>query len=100
MNSKSYNLFFMNFANNARFKIIMALRKKPLNVSQICKETNQEQSRVSHHLKSMSKCNILNVKQQGKQRIYSLNNQTIEPILKLVEKHVTTYCRGCKEREI
>ena len=90
----------MNFANNARFKIIMALRNTELSVTDICKETNQEQSRVSHHLKSMSQCNILNVKQQGKKRIYSLNKETVLPILKLVEKHVKYYCRECDKREI
>ncbi len=100
MNAKSYNSFFMNFANNARFKIIMALRKGELSVSEICKETNQEQSRVSHHLKSMVCCHILNVKQKGRWRVYSLNKNIVLPMLELVEKHVTTYCRGCDKREI
>ncbi len=100
MTTKSYNAFFMNFANNARFKIIMALRKKELSVTEICKETNQEQSRVSHHLKSMEGCNILNVKQDGRWRVYSLNKETVIPILKLIEKHIKKYCRGCDKHEI
>lgn len=100
MTSKSYNAFFMNFANNARFKIIMTLRKEDLSVTQICKQTNQEQSRVSHHLKSMLKCNILNMEKKGKKRIYSINKDTVLPILKLIEKHIKCYCRGCDKHEI
>lgn len=101
MTAKSYNNFFMNFANNARFQIIMALRrKKALSVTELCKETCQEQSKVSHNLKSMTKCHILNVKQEGKQRIYSLNEKTVLPILKLIEKHMKCHCRGCDEHEI
>jgi hypothetical protein len=37
-------------------------------------------------------CKFLDVKQEGKQRIYSLNKDTIIPILTLVEKHVEKYC--------
>ena len=63
-----------------------------MSVNEICASINEEQSKVSHNLKKLTECHFLDVKQEGKSRIYSLNEKTIVPLLKLVEKHVTTYC--------
>lgn len=93
MKCKSYEWFFMNFANKTKLDIIMALREKPLNVSQIVKKVGQEQSKVSHNLKKLSVCNILNVKQKGRERIYSLNKETVIPLINLVVKHVEKNCK-------
>lgn len=92
MKEHSYNNFFTNFANKTRFKIIMALRKKPLNVNSLSKQMGEEQSKVSHNLKILADCNVLEVKKRGKERIYSLNKDTVIPLLKLVEKHVKKHC--------
>jgi DNA-binding transcriptional ArsR family regulator len=73
-------------------KIIEALRQSPKSVNEISKQTNEEQSKISHNLKKLMECKFLDVKQEGKQRIYSLNKDTIIPILTLVEKHVEKYC--------
>lgn len=68
------------------------LREGAKSVSEICKVLEEEQSKISHNLKKMVECRILEVKQKGKQRIYSLNKDTVIPILDLVEKHVHKYC--------
>jgi DNA-binding transcriptional ArsR family regulator len=88
----------MNLANPLRIKIIEALRIKGKNVTEISKELKVEQSKVSHALSSLRSCNIVEVKQKGKQRVYSLNKKTIVPILKLIDKHATTYCSGDCQR--
>ncbi len=93
MNCPSYELFFETFSNKTRMKIIEALSLGPSSVTQICKLTNEEQSKVSHNLKKLSDCHFLDARKQGKKRIYSLNKDTIIPILKLVEKHVRKYCQ-------
>lgn len=96
MKSKTYNKFFMSFANKTKMDIIMSLRNGPLSVTEIVKKVGKEQSTVSHDLRRLSRCHILHVKQKGKQRIYSLNKQTVLPILETVEKHVRKNCpRGC-----
>ena len=82
----------MNFANKAKLNIILSLEKGPLSVSQITKKIGQEQSAVSHNLKKLAYCHILNVKQQGKERIYSLNKETVIPIIKIVKEHVKKNC--------
>ena len=93
MNCPSYELFFETFSNKTRMKIIEALALGPKSVTQICRSTNEELSKVSHNLKKLSECNFLDVEKQGKKRIYSLNKDTITPILNLVEKHVHKYCQ-------
>ena len=50
-----------------------------------------EQSRVSHNLQCLEKNGFVTVKQEGKQRIYSLNKDTIEPILKEIKKHINKH---------
>jgi|TARA_B100001964_G_C14219448_1_gene594504 DNA-binding transcriptional ArsR family regulator len=99
MKCKSYETFFINFSNKSKLGIITALRSGPLNVSTIAKRTKEEQSAVSHNLKKLSACHILDVEKVGKERIYSLNKDTVMPILKLVEKHVIKRCPGdcCKK---
>lgn len=99
MKCESYETFFVNFANKTKLGIITALRSMPLNVNAIAKKVNEEQSTVSHNLKKLTDCHVLDVKKVGKERIYSLNKDTVIPILKLVEKHVTKQCPGncCKK---
>ena len=98
MKNYSYNNFFMNFASGSKFDIIMALKDGPLSASQIAKRVNGEQSAVSHNLAKLSGCHVIDVRKEGKQRIYSLNMETVIPILQTVEKHVKKYCarRCCK----
>ena len=94
MKCKSYELFFETFSNKTRFNIIQTLLQKPKSVTEIAQTINEEQSKVSHALKKLAHCNFLTVKKHGKQRIYSLNKDTIIPILQLVEKHVSCHCSG------
>jgi ArsR family transcriptional regulator, zinc-responsive transcriptional repressor len=92
---KSYNAFFTNFANRANIEIISALRESPMNVKAIVAKTSMEQSAISHNLKKLCECNILSVKKEGRERIYSLNRETVVPLLDLVDRHVKKNCKGC-----
>ncbi len=92
MNNKSYYNFFINLANKTKFNIIMALKEKPLSVNEIVKKTGEEQSKISHNLKSLKTCHIVKVKKEGKKRIYYLNEKSILPILNIVKKHVKKNC--------
>lgn len=94
MKQQSYEQFFANFSNRTRLRIINALMDGPLSVSEIVEKTGEEQSNVSHHLEGLKKCSILDMKKEGKKHIYSLNMETVEPMLELVEKHVYGSCAG------
>ena len=94
MKNQTYNIFFTNLANSLKMNIILSLKKKEKNVTEISKELNVEQSKVSHALSPLRCCNIVKVKQKGKQRIYFLNKNTIVPMLKLINKHADIYCKS------
>jgi DNA-binding transcriptional ArsR family regulator len=97
MNCISYDDFFGNFSNKTKLKIIMALRQKPLSVTDLALILREEQSKVSHSLAKLAGCNIISAKQEGKKRIYALNRDTVMPMLALVDKHVHNHCKGrCK----
>jgi len=88
-----YKQFFGTLANQIRLDIIKFLRQGPRNVSEITTSLNIEQSATSHNLKRLETCGFVTVKQKGKERIYSLNEKTIKPLLALMDMHMKNYCR-------
>jgi ArsR family transcriptional regulator len=94
INKYSYHIFFTNLANPLKIGVILILRKGEKNVGEISKEMKVEQSKISHALHSLKSCNIVNMKQKGKERIYSLNKDTILPMLELIDKHSLIHCKG------
>ena len=98
MNSGKYFRFFNNLSNPLRIQIIEALYKGEKTVNEIASVLKVEQSKLSHALSNLRCCNIVKSTKQGKSRIYSLNKNTIIPILKIIDKHAKEYCNkeGCK----
>ena len=92
MKCQSYNTFFETIGNKTRLNILEALQDKPMSVTEICNVLKEEQSKISHNLKCLTECHFIDVKQKGKKRIYSLNKDTIVPLMKLVETHIKKYC--------
>lgn len=101
MNRTTYHHFFTNLANSLKMDIILSLRAKEKCVGAISKELGVEQSKISHALASLRCCNIVKVRQKGKERVYSLNKKTIVPILALTDKHARICCNrkvcSCKD---
>lgn len=95
-NASTYHLFFRNLANPLKIKIILELKKKDMNVSDLSRELDFEQSKVSHALILLKRCNIVKVNRNGKERVYSLNKKTIIPMLNLIDEHSQHFCE-CKE---
>ncbi|MFH1586533.1 MAG: metalloregulator ArsR/SmtB family transcription factor [Candidatus Diapherotrites archaeon] len=93
---EAYRLFFKSFSNRTRFEIIQLLRKDPRNVTEICKATGFEQSRISHNLKCLEDCGFVSPKKDGKKRIYSLDGKYIAPILDDIDKYIERYGKGLK----
>jgi len=100
MKCYSYSTFFETIGNKTRLKILEALQVKSMSVTEICEKVNEEQSKISHNLKCLTECHFLDVKQDGKKRIYSLNKDTIVPLMKLVDAHVKKHCCvNCKMKK-
>ena len=95
-NYSTYHIFFRNLANPLKIKIILELKKKEKNVTELSEELKVEQSKVSHALILLKKCNIVKLRREGKQRIYSLNKKTIVPMFEMIDEHSKSFCH-CKE---
>ncbi len=93
-----YHLFFETLGTELKLDIISKLKEKPYSVTDLANQINEERSKVSHALLSLLDCVFVKVQKEGKRRIYSLNTDTIEPLLNLVEKHVKKYCKVCKKK--
>ena len=97
MKNLSYEMFFKAFSNKTRFEIIKLLRKGSKNVTEICNELGFEQSRVSHNLKCLIECGFVTNNKNGKERIYSLEKNTVMPMLNLIDKHIKKYSSHLKK---
>ena len=90
----TYHVFFRNLSNPVRISIISALKEKQSSVGELVEKLGIEQSKLSHALTALNHCKIVQSKQEGKKKIYSLNKKTILPILKLIDNHKCDYCPG------
>src|SRR5574337_174439 len=90
--------FFTVLGNKQRVKILQLLAKNgPLSVSSITAKLRAEQSAVSHCLSQLLACHFVSVERAGKERIYTINEETVHPVFNLIEKHVEKNCvKGCR----
>ena len=86
--------FFSTMANPTRLAIIEQLDEGPKTVTQLVEALDQEQSMVSHNLRPLVQCKLVHRKREGKSNVYSLNHETIDPIVTAVEAHAERYCGG------
>ena len=89
----TYKIFFGTLNSKYRVEIINLLRKESKNVTEISKALNMNQTTVSHNLARLKKCGFVFVKNNGKERIYTLNSKTIKPLMMLIDQHMNTYCK-------
>lgn len=95
MKNSTYHVFFSNLANPLRISIIEALKEKQMNVSELTSKLKVEQSKISHALTNLKRCNLVEVEAVGKTRVYKLNRKTIVPILDLIDNHAKKSCCNC-----
>jgi DNA-binding transcriptional ArsR family regulator len=92
--NESCNVFFTTLSNPTRLAILELLRQGPMSVAEITSCLSQEQSMISHNLKPLVRCGFVFVKRRWKERIYSLNLETMEPLFKFVADHFNRHCVG------
>lgn len=91
------HLFFRTLASRLKVGIITALKERPKSVNELAFELGEERSKLSHGLRVLKRCRFVYSRKEGRKRVYSLNEDTIVPLLKLVERHVRKYCsEGCE----
>ncbi|MDY6788877.1 MAG: metalloregulator ArsR/SmtB family transcription factor [Candidatus Nanohaloarchaea archaeon] len=87
-----YDVFFNTLANRKRLRILEYLMEEDANVSEITSGLDMNQSTVSQNLKRLESCGFVDREKNGKERVYSINSETIEPLMDLIEEHVDNYC--------
>lgn len=92
--SEPYKIFFETLGNKARWEVVHLLQKGELNATGIAEKLGYEQSLISHHLQRLEKCGFVTVKRSGKERIYVLNKETVKPLLELMHKHMSKFCKN------
>jgi DNA-binding transcriptional ArsR family regulator len=99
---KPYALFFQALSNPSRMAIINLLRekRKSLTVTEICQELNLEQTHVSHALRCLTFCGLVEFTRDGKSKLYSLNKETILPLMRLVDAHIEKFATSLFSCEV
>ncbi len=93
------SLFFKALSNPGRISILDLLRKGPRSVSEISEGLGVEQTAVSHSLKCLAFCGLVTGQRFGKTRVYSLNRETVEPILTMGDRHISRYASNLRTCE-
>ncbi|MEK6895350.1 MAG: metalloregulator ArsR/SmtB family transcription factor [Nanoarchaeota archaeon] len=88
----AYKIFFGTLVSGSRLRIINLLRNGKKNVSQIMEELKMDQTAVSHDLSRLKQCGFVNCEIDGKYRYYRLNDETIKPLMNLIDEHMSQYC--------
>ncbi len=98
---KPYHECFDTFANELRWRILENLKEKPMSVNELAEKTGAERSNVSHNLQTLRLCNIVSVRDEGKNRIYFIKDAAIlreiesGTALKAFDMHIETFCSYC-----
>lgn len=88
----AYRMFFGTLVSGPRLKIINLLRKGRKNVGEIMSALNIDQTAVSHNLSRLKRCGFVIDERDGKFVYYRLNNETIKPLMEIIEKHMSEHC--------
>jgi ArsR family transcriptional regulator len=68
------------FSSLPRIKILICLKEKEKNVSQLIKNCGLSQSAVSQHLKKLKNWGLVSCQKQGKKFYYKLNKKNVAEI--------------------
>lgn len=92
MLSTAHHQFLKTLGHPGRMELMLLLLQDPMNVTELVKKSGLEQSAVSHHLRRLKLCNFVQAQAHGKERVYSVNEETVGPLFRLMDKHVKKYC--------
>lgn len=89
---RAYKRFFTTLASESRLKILNLLREQPMQVNAIVEALGRDQPSVSHDLARLRECGFVTTKRDGRIIEYSINDETIKPILALIDEHMDEHC--------
>jgi predicted transcriptional regulator len=74
------------FSNNTRVKILACLAEKDRNVTGLIKNCGLSQSAVSQHLKKLKDADLINCENNGREKLYKINQKIAGDISNLLLK--------------
>ena len=92
--NEAYYLLFSALANRTRLAIIDFQKDGPSNILEISNSLKENQKIISENLEKLEKCVLVISQNSGKEKLYSLNNEVIEPLSHVLELHTSKYCPG------
>ncbi|MFF0522333.1 ArsR/SmtB family transcription factor [Actinomadura nitritigenes] len=78
--------FFRALGDPTRIAIIQLLLARPHTVSELVKELDVPQSRVSNHLACLRWCRFVGTERKGRQVVYSISDPRIRDLLQLATR--------------
>ena len=88
---------FRGFSDPSRLGILEALRRGPLNVSEIVAATGLSQSNASNHLGCLRDCGLVVADQEGRYSLYRLSDDRVGQLLELADIVLADVARGVYE---
>ncbi len=96
---KAKVLLFKALGNQVRLRILETMYGREMSVNELCEMVKEEQTRVSHELRCLTVCGLVDYRRDGKRAIYSLNQKTVLPLLEAADRHVERFAeriKGCE----
>ena len=81
--------FFKIFGDSTRLKILWALDDNPLCVGDLCNIVDITKSAASHQLNILKANKLVKYKKEGKNVIYSLDDEHVAFIIETARKHLS-----------
>lgn len=78
--------FLKILADENRLKILLALKGKTMNVTEIHNQLHLPQNLTSHHISKLKSVGLLNEKQEGTFRHYSINMKNLKESARMLKE--------------
>jgi len=95
--NEAYYLLFSALANRTRLAIIDVLKDGPKTILEISQILDQQEATIADNLKPLMSSTIVNSQKSGKEHLYSLNKEIVEPLSEILSFHVNKYCPGLEK---
>lgn len=79
---------FKALSNQTRIKILFALKKQALTVTEITQTLGMTQSAISHQLKELKMARLVKHHKNGREMIYELADDHVHQIFEMAIEHV------------
>ncbi|WP_456453854.1 ArsR/SmtB family transcription factor [Thermococcus sp.] len=85
---KNLGRFLKLIGNPIRFQILKMLRDRELCVCLISQALEQDQTLISHHLRTLKELNLVTEKREGKLKFYRANTEEIRKYLEMLGSEI------------